>query len=422
MVTFYLRDKSYEKTSIGCSVNYPGEKRIWFAVQNIKISPKDWGSGRMITGRGKTENGRIQDKLNELKLRISSFYDDYFDTFKKYPNKKELFAFIKSNKSVIEFLPKVEKVKCVEFFESIVERRKTGKELTKGKRFSSQTITHYNSFVKSIKGFQEYNCKRFYYLEEFKYKKLIEEYEIYLTTELDMMINSIHNKMKTLKSFLQVAVSESLISFNPFKHHNITLYTEDSNAVVFTKEEMLQLEKLDFRDNPFYDRIRDQYLIYLWSGVRKGDLKNLLNVISPESKEYTFKCHKTMEFSIVPAFDTLKMVAEKYNYDFPEPIHDVIVLREIKQICKLLPSMNKSEEKAYTKGGVTKREILKKYQMIGIHTARRTLATILVEHGLQHEQVMKITGHKKLATFQKYVKCDVNVDLMLQVAKLIKQM
>ena len=37
MVTFYLRDKSYEKTSIGCSVNYPGEKRIWFAVQNIKI-------------------------------------------------------------------------------------------------------------------------------------------------------------------------------------------------------------------------------------------------------------------------------------------------------------------------------------------------------------------------------------------------
>ena len=422
MVTFYLRDKSYEKTSIGCSVNYPGEKRIWFAVQNIKISPKDWGSGRMITGRGKTENGRIQDKLNELKLRISSFYDDYFDTFKKYPNKKELFGFIKSNKSVIEFLPKVEKVKCVEFFESIVERRKIGKELTKGKRFSSQTITHYNSFVKSIKGFQEYNGKRFYYLEEFKNKKLIEEYEIYLTTELDMMINSIHNKMKTLKSFLQVAVSESLISFNPFKHHNITLYTEDSNAVVFTKEEMLQLEELDFSDNPFYDRIRDQYLIYLWSGVRKSDLNNLINVMHPDSKSYVFKSEKTGEICEIPAFETLKKVAEKYNYDFPEPISDIIVLKEIKHICKMLPTMNVNLEKSFLKGGTRHRNILKKYQMIVIHTARRTLATILVEYGLPYEQVMKITGHKKLVTLQKYVKSSLNIDLMLEIAKRVREL
>ena len=41
--------------------------------------------------------------------------------------------------------------------------------------------------------------------------------EIYLTTELDMMINTIANKMKTLKSFLQIAWSDGIIDFNPFK-------------------------------------------------------------------------------------------------------------------------------------------------------------------------------------------------------------
>ena len=39
MVSFYLRNKTCESTSIGCSVNYPGQKRIWFSVKNIH-SPK----------------------------------------------------------------------------------------------------------------------------------------------------------------------------------------------------------------------------------------------------------------------------------------------------------------------------------------------------------------------------------------------
>ena len=235
----------------------------------------------MITGRGKLENGRIQDKLNDLKSKITNFYSDYYDSYFAYPSKKHLFDFLESNKTFKELLPKEKKVKAIDFFKTIIDRRRNGKELTKGKRFSSQTITHYNSFVKSINGFQKYQGKQYYFLEEFKSKKVIEEYEIYLTTELNMMINSIHNKMKTMKSFLQVALSEGLLPYNPFKQHNITLYTEDCFSVVFTKDEMLQLEELDFTDNPFYDRIRNQYLIYLWSGVRKSDLKNLLRVIHP---------------------------------------------------------------------------------------------------------------------------------------------
>jgi site-specific recombinase XerD len=420
MVSFYLRDKTCKSTSIGCSVNYPGQKRIWFSVKNTKIHPKEWEGGRMFTGRGKTENRRVQDRLNNLKKNITDFYEDYFDSYNSYPNKKVLFEYLKSNKSTKEFLPKIEKVKAVDFFQSILDKRKSGRELTRGKRFSSETITHYSSFVKSIKGFQVYSGRKYFYLEEFKTKKLIEEYEIYLTTELNMMVNSIHNKMKTLKSFLQVALGEGLIPFNPFKHHSISLYTENSFSVVFTKDEMLQLEELDLTDNPYYDRIRDQYLIYLWSGVRKSDLKNLLRVIHPDSKNYVFKSEKTGEICEIPAFETLKKVAEKYNYDFPEPISDLIILKEIKNICKMLPTMNVTLEKSFLKGGTRHRDILKKYQMIVIHTARRTLATILVEYGLPYEQVMKITGHKKLSTLQKYIKSDLDIDLMLKIGRKIK--
>jgi integrase len=55
-------------------------------------------------------------------------------------------------------------------------------------------------------------------------------------------------------------------------------------------------------------------------------------------------------------------------------------------------------EKKSTKGGKKVRKYLKKHQMIVTHTARRTLATLLVDAGLPYHQVMKITGHKKLTT------------------------
>ncbi len=99
---------------------------------------------------------------------------------------------------------------------------------------------------------------------------------------------------------------------------------------------------------------------------------------------------------------------EKYNYEFPNPYSDTIVLREIKVICQKIPSMNITVEKKSTKGGKKVREYLKKHQMIVIHSARRTLATLLVDASLPYHQVMKITA-------QKYIKNEADVDGMLAV-------
>ena len=77
--------------------------------------------------------------------------------------------------------------------------------------------------------------------------------------------------------------------------------------------------------------------------------------------------------------------------------------------------MHITVEKKSTRGGKKIWEYFKKYQMIVIHTARRTLATLLVDAGLPYHQVMKITGHKKLTTLQKYIKSEADVDGMLAV-------
>jgi site-specific recombinase XerD len=420
MVSFYIREKTKSKTGIMCSIQIQGMDRIIFPVQNIKINPKDWDNGRMITGKGRQENGRLQDRLNKLRVDLEAFSFEYYELNKKYPNKSELTNFLDSDKTVKDYFSKNLKVKIDDLFERIIKRRTNGQELTKGKRFSRQSLLHYQSTLKAIKGFQKNKGRKYFNVEEFKSKQLIEEFEIYLTSELDMMINTIANKMKTLKSFLQIAWSDGIIDYNPFKKHGIVIYTEESDSVVFTRDEMIALENLDLSSNPFHEKIRDQYLIYLWSGIRKSDLKNLISVINPHTNKFVFRTGKTGEISEIPAFDTLIKIAEKYKYNFPEPVHDTIVLKEIKEICKLIPTMNITVEKKYTKGGQNKRDLLQKYQRIVIHTARRSLATVLVENGLKHEQVMKITGHKKLLTLQRYVKSGTDIDQMLEIGKKIK--
>ena len=142
-----------------------------------------------------------------------------------------------------------------------------------------------------------------------------------------MMKNTIHNRLKTLKSFLQVAVAEGILEQNPFQRYKIVLTTEETDAVVFSKEELKELENLDLSSSPFWDKVRDQYLLYVWSGVRKSDLRNFLSVVTPNKKTFVFRSQKTGERCEVPAFNAIVRLAEKYKYNFPNPIHDTVILR-----------------------------------------------------------------------------------------------
>ena len=72
MVSFYIRDKSKSTTGVMCAIQITGMSRIVFPVQNMRISTNSWGIGRMQTGKGRQENGRLQDRLNKIRADFSS--------------------------------------------------------------------------------------------------------------------------------------------------------------------------------------------------------------------------------------------------------------------------------------------------------------------------------------------------------------
>ena len=69
-VTFFIKSKTKERSSVGVSINFDGMDRIVLTIPDLKISPCDWENGRMITGRGKQLNYQIQRDLDSFKDKV----------------------------------------------------------------------------------------------------------------------------------------------------------------------------------------------------------------------------------------------------------------------------------------------------------------------------------------------------------------
>jgi site-specific recombinase XerD len=48
-------------------------------------------------------------------------------------------------------------------------------------------------------------------------------------------------------------------------------------------------------------------------------------------------------------------------------------------------------------------EVMPKYKLMSSHTARRTFITLALEAGMRAETVMKMSGHKSMTSFKKYI-------------------
>jgi len=66
--------------------------------------------------------------------------------------------------------------------------------------------------------------------------------------------------------------------------------------------------------------------------------------------------------------------------------------------------INDHVETRITKGGIREININDKYELVTTHTARRSLAANLVLRGVSPYVVMKVTGHKSLSSFERYVR------------------
>lgn len=85
--------------------------------------------------------------------------------------------------------------------------------------------------------------------------------------------------------------------------------------------------------------------------------------------------------------------------------------RHLKELAALA-GIDTHTERTHYAGGTRYTHLAPKYEFVTTHTARRTFVTLALEDRLRPELIMKITGHKDLKSFNRYVNVTEDVVLM----------
>lgn len=224
--------------------------------------------------------------------------------------------------------------------------------------------------------------------------------------ELGFTLNTVGKHLKNIKSMINALPMAQRIecAFIDPKEKCVNL-SEDIDNVYLTESELSILANCEIK-TPYLDRVRDQFILLAWTGCRYSDLDKLRkeNIIEISGSHFfKLKQQKTGNDVIIPIFPESQRILEKYEYNLPRPMANQKFNLYLKEVCKLAELDDEVIIKR-TEGGVLKENVLKRYECISAHTARRSFATNLYLRGFDSMSIMQITGHKTESAFLTYIK------------------
>jgi len=216
--------------------------------------------------------------------------------------------------------------------------------------------------------------------------------------------NTIGAHIKNIKVFMREAFERGLTKNMTFKSRRFKILDEESQSIYLSREELKVLEDLDLSNNSRLDRVRDTFLIGCYTGLRFSDLQQLsIENINRDKKVIKIKTQKTDETVVIPINRIVDRIIRKYDGNFPNSISNVKMNAYLKELSRNA-GFDHPIEVVATKGGERRREIYKKYELVTVHTARRSFSTNAYLQNVPTISIMKITGHKTEKSFLKYIR------------------
>lgn len=289
------------------------------------------------------------------------------------------------------------------------------------KRYSLSSIKVYKSLLTIFKEFQNWSkikyqmedvtselasqwCK-FMYEDRGSSRSTVGKHHKHFKVVISNKLNSIkrenyENQKREqdplMDGFKVLSIERALKHFKQIKSSKTNIY--------LTHKELEKLKNLNSLPKHF-ELARDVFLCGCYTALRYSDY----SVISPHqikiegNKARLHVITKKTNTSVnIPVSSKLKHILEKYNYKIPKT-YPQKVNQYIKEICKLA-EINELIDVKQSKGG---REIITpkpKYSLVSTHTARRTGITLLYKEGIPPKDIMTISGHKTLSSFETYLK------------------
>jgi integrase len=276
------------------------------------------------------------------------------------------------------------------------------------------SLTVYNTLKKHLQDFQRYEKKQITF-DKIDYS-FFQSFQNFLITgagtttdkkgktikRTPLNNTTTAKQLSTVKTFLNYAKAQGINVSDKYKDFKIK--KETLEVIALTNEEFESLYHVDLANNKRLAQTRDIFCFACTTGLRYSDLNQLKREhIKEDEIKLTIK--KTKEILSIPLTPYSKAILAKYESLYrPVPVISNQKLNAyIKELCKKV-GINEPVEIVRFRGAKREANTYPKYELIGVHTGRKTFATLSLEKGMSAEEVMTITGHKDYQSFKRYIK------------------
>ena len=340
----YRKASETQKAVVEIRVTYDYQQK--YISTGIWLYPNQWNKGRIVNCDNIVQLSQTLDTLvsNVRQVLIEMLHEGTVDLkcIQERLNRKEL-----------------EKMTFTDFCRQRAAVRKYGKE--------KDTQQRYDRFIRMFSKWGKIET-----FSDIRDDKII-AYDMHLSESGMTPYSRWNNYHRFLDSFIRDAISEGLVSRNPYNWVNISRDKKSAGLEkCLTPNEFRQLRNSDM-PTKCLERIRDLFVFQTYTCLRYSDLARFNTddiTIIEDTPVYKFLQKKTRKDTTIPLLQPAMDILDKYNGHLP-------VISNVKY-NEYLKVMAQS-------AGIDK--------PISSHWARHTGATILLNEGVDMKIVSKICGH-----------------------------
>lgn len=400
--TFKLKEPNSDKeTLILFSCFFKDENKKFIYSTGEKINPKNWDAPNkfpFLNGKNKAPF------LESIKIQLNRYSDLMQITESERKKINEPFGSDTLKKAFDEEFKRSLKGKNV-FFEKYDEffNEKVGQlQWTAGTKVRYQNIRNILERFEIAKNYP----LTFNRIDA----KFHAEFTDYSLNTLKHVNNTYLRNLTFFKTFMNWAIDRKYTYNEKFKKFNIDDSKKHIIKETVTSQIALNIDDLnkimshEFKTKSL-ERVRDVFVFACVTGMRFGEL-SLISKSNVTDTHIILKEEKGVfkEPRNIPLTTLSKYILTKYDFELP-------LIANQKQNKYLKDAFQEMEflkkiEKATNRGREVERTEDFFYNRITTHTARRTFITMMKRKGVSDKLIAKATGHKDMATLNKYYQVD----------------
>ena len=288
-----------------------------------------------------------------------------------------------------------------------------------------KSLKEYRTIYNDLKAFEKLHNTTITYSKINHY--FFTKYLAFLTQVKENGQNTIAKKISTLKTLLNYAAKSG--HHKNFAFKDFTVKRIKTDKVFLTKAELNLIYNLDLNGNPRLEKVRDVFCFGCFTGLRYSDILTLkfAEVISKNDvngksyKALQFHVQKTKQLLVVPLNKYALEILDKYEKEKDKALGVIKNGIKLKPQELVLPVISNQKMNDYIKevakmagidsdvvitkflGSKRVDNVMKKYELLSTHAARRTFAIISLEQGMRIEVLQKLLGHQDIKTTMKYI-------------------